>query len=84
MAGENTKPDNYDYTGPARLKRLRANAKLSGGGRVESLLDAEEMAYVDRLIANGVATGRGLALKHIVRQALEAEAAGAATSPAAG
>lgn len=76
MVEDDIKPNSsYDYTGPERLKRMRENAKKTGGGRVEVLLDGPEIAYINRLIMQGEAKGRGAALKLLVRRAMDAEAA---------
>jgi hypothetical protein len=64
---------NYDYTGPTRLKRMRESAKEGGGGRVDALLDGDEMAFIDNLIAQGLVKSRNAAVKRLVRLAMVAD-----------
>lgn len=62
---------NYDYTAAARVKRMREGAKQAGGGRVEATLDADELAFVVAMVERGEVKNRNMALKSLVRQALD-------------
>ncbi|WP_343028226.1 hypothetical protein [Massilia sp. MP_M2] len=64
---------NYDYTGPERLKRMRESVKEGGGGRVDALLEGDEMAFIDSLIAKGLVKSRNAAVKRLVRLAMDTE-----------
>ncbi|WP_199031388.1 hypothetical protein [Ralstonia sp. ASV6] len=58
----------YDYTGKERVARERKALSDAGGARVETLLDAKEVAKLDALITAGVAASRRAALKYLVQQ----------------
>jgi len=46
---------NYDYTGKDRVVRQRRALADAGGARVETHLDAAEVAKLDALVKSGVA-----------------------------
>lgn len=69
--GDKKSGGNYDYTAAARVKRMREGAKQDGGGRVEAMLDADELAFVVAMVERGEVKSRNMALKSLVRQALD-------------
>lgn len=76
MAADDKKSDsNYDYTAPARLRRMRETAKKHGGGRLDILFEGDEMAHIMGMIARGEAKTRTAAVKLLVRRAMEQQPA---------
>ena len=66
MATRKKTPANYDYTAKERLVRERALLKEANGARVETNLDADELAQLNAFVAAGGAPSRRAALKHAV------------------
>lgn len=67
-------PPNYDYSGSARVARLRKALADTGGARVETNLSHRELKKLDALVQTRVAgASRSAVLKYLVDQLPEPE-----------